>query len=100
MTPTYDTTSQFDRAFERLTQAEQLAFKKTLAQFITDLRKREGFRKSLRVKRYQGHEGLFELTWAPDGRALFAYGTEVIKGEAHIIWINVGGHEIFKRGKP
>ena len=54
-------------------------------------------RPSLRVKRVRGHERIWELTWAPDGRATFEYGDEVIPGEAHIIWRRVGTHEIFDR---
>jgi hypothetical protein len=35
------------------------------------------FPPALRVQRVQGHEGVWELTWAPDGRATFSYGSEV-----------------------
>jgi hypothetical protein len=40
---------------------------------------------ALRVKRVQGHPGVWEMTWAPDGRATFEYGAEVRPGEAHVI---------------
>ena len=55
------------------------------------------FPSTLRIKRVKGHEGMWELTWAPDGRATFEYGDEVIPGEAHITWRRVGTHEIFDR---
>jgi hypothetical protein len=42
----------------------------------------------------QGHEGVWELTWAPDGRATFSYGPEVHAGEPHVIWRRIGDHSI------
>jgi hypothetical protein len=45
----------------------------------------------------QGHPGIWEMSWAPDGRATFEYGDEVHSGEAHIIWRRVGTHAIFRR---
>jgi hypothetical protein len=50
----------------------------------------------LRVKGVRSARGVFEMTWAPDGRATFAFGPERIPGETHIIWRRIGGHEIFK----
>jgi hypothetical protein len=54
-------------------------------------------RAGLRVKRVRGTAGVFELTWAPDGRATFEYGPEVREGEPHVIWRRISGHEIFAR---
>jgi hypothetical protein len=48
----------------------------------------------LRVKRVQGTTGIWEITFAPDGRATFEYSQEIIAGEAHVIWRRVGGHGI------
>jgi hypothetical protein len=45
----------------------------------------------------QGHPGIWEMSWAPDGRATFEYGDEVHAGQAHIIWRRVGTHSIFRR---
>lgn len=53
------------------------------------------FPPGLRVKRVQGANGVWEITFAPDGRATFAYGTEVIAGEPHVIWRRVGSHHVF-----
>jgi len=67
-------------------------------QFVTDLKNAEqAFHPRLRIKRMQGHPGIWEMTWAPDGRATFEYGDEVHPGQAHIIWRRVGTHSIFKR---
>jgi hypothetical protein len=41
----------------------------------------------------QGHTSVFEMTWAPDGRATFAYGPEQIPGEKQR---RIGGHEILQ----
>jgi hypothetical protein len=62
-----------------------------------DLHARRLFRASLRVKRVQGHTGIFEMTWSGDGRATFEYGTEQIPGEPHIIWRRISGHDILKQ---
>ena len=54
------------------------------------------FPPTLRVHRVQGHEGVWELTWAPDGRATFSYGSEVRPGEPHLIWRRIGDHSILR----
>jgi len=48
----------------------------------------------LRVKRVQGTTGIWEIMFAPDGRATCEYSQEIIAGEAHVIWRRVGGHGI------
>ncbi len=46
-----------------------------------------------RIKRVRA--GLeWEMTFAPDGRATFEYGKELVEGEAHVIWRRVGGHGV------
>lgn len=57
----------------------------------------DGLHPGLRVKRVQGSRDVWEMTFAPDGRATFSYGAEVKTGEPHVIWRRIGGHEIFKR---
>ncbi|HEY8637632.1 MAG TPA: hypothetical protein VIL64_00215 [Solirubrobacteraceae bacterium] len=65
--------------------------------FVTDLRAGQRFRPGLRVKRVQGYAGVWEMTWAPDGRATFQYGDEIVHGEPHIIWRRIGTHDVFRR---
>lgn len=48
---------------------------------------------ALRVKRVRSSRDVWELTFAPDGRATFRYGEEVV-GEPHIVWLRVGDHSI------
>ena len=92
--PTYEWTARFRRDFESLTPAQRASFQRTVTRFVEDLRAGR-FRKGLRVKAYRGEENLFELTWAPDGRALFSYATPVRPNQTHIVWHRVGSHAIF-----
>ncbi|MFE5795549.1 hypothetical protein ACFQ8C_23640 [Streptomyces sp. NPDC056503] len=41
--------------------------------------------------------GVFELTWAPDGRAAWSYSRARIAGEQHIVRRRIGSHEILAR---
>jgi hypothetical protein len=52
-------------------------------------------RPGLRVKRYRRREGVWEMSWADNGRALFRYGPSIQPGDPHVVWLRVGGHEIF-----
>jgi hypothetical protein len=52
-------------------------------------------RKGLRVKRYQRREDVWETTWADYGRALFRDGPSVEPGDPQVVWLRVGGHDIF-----
>ena len=65
-----------------------------ITQFVVDL-KAGRFRPGLRVKRVQATAGVWEMTWAPDGRATFEYGPELRPGEPHVTWRRVGTHDIF-----
>ena len=96
--PTREVLASFWRDWERLTPQQQRAFRQALAQFIADLADGDqSFRPRLRVKRVQGHPRVWEMTWAPDGRATFEYGDEVLPGESHIVWRRVGTHSVFRR---
>lgn len=97
--PTYEASPTFLREHGKLTHAQRAAFVSVLPDFIEDLKKREEnpaapFRPALRVKRYRSVEGVFEMTWNADGRALFRYGPEHLAGKLHIQWIRIGTHEI------
>jgi len=95
MTPTYDPTTRFSREYRKLTSSQLRDFHSAVDDFVIDLKAGKGFRRGLRVKRVQGYSGVWEMTWAPDGRATWEYGDEVYPGEPHIIWRRIGGHEIF-----
>ncbi len=95
--PTYEWFATFRSDFDRLTSEQQDAFLVAVAQFVADLATGQAFRNGLRVKSVKGAAGVFEMTWAPDGRATFEYGAAVLGGQAHIIWRRVGTHEVFGR---
>jgi hypothetical protein len=88
---------RFRADFVRLSPAQQAACLGAVAQFVEDLRAGGQFRKRLRVKGVQGAPGVFEMTWAPDGRATFEYGDEIKPGEPHVIWRRIGTHDIFRQ---
>ncbi len=92
--PTYLRLPRFNRDWNALTAQEQARFRSALAVFVADLAAGKGFRPGLRVKKMAGHD-IWEMTWAPDGRATFCYGQPVRDGEIRIIWRRIGTHQIF-----
>ena len=83
--------------YEKLSREQRRAFRRVLTRFIEALRSHSTtLPAGLRVKSVQGHPGVFEMTFAPDGRATFEYGRELIEGEPHVIWRRVGDHSIFR----
>ena len=95
--PTYAWLARFGVDFERLTPVQQAACLVAVRQVIEDLESGGTFRKGLCVKGVQGASGIYEMTWADDGRATFRYGVEVIPGKTHGVWRRIGTHAIFKR---
>jgi hypothetical protein len=71
--PTYDVFASFWRDWRSLTPQQQLAFMRALEQFKADLRS-GALRPGLPIKRVQRHPGVWEITWAADGRATFEHG--------------------------
>lgn len=97
--PTHDETERFRADWQGLTRAEQLRFRTAVGKFVSGLREHpQRFDPGLRVKRVQGQLRVWEMTWAPDGRATFTYGEARTPGEPHIVWRRIGGHDIF--GQP
>lgn len=92
--PTFERTPRFDKDWATLSDADRDRFRSTVQKFISDLRSGQ-FRPGLRVKSVESAPGVFEMTWAPNGRATWQYGPERRPGEPHVIWRRVGTHEIF-----
>jgi hypothetical protein len=93
--PTFAVLPRFARDFKGLGVGQQRRFRNTvIEQFVPDLRAGV-FRPGLRVKGVQGAPGVYEMTWAPDGRATWEYGPEQIEGEPHVVWRRIGTHAIF-----
>jgi hypothetical protein len=98
--PTFATTARFRRDYARLTPAQQERFRKVVVtEFVADADAGQ-LRPGLRVKGVQGAPGVYEMTWAPDGRATWQYGPEQRPGAPHVIWRRVGTHAIFDPGPP
>ncbi len=95
--PTYAWLARFGADFDLLSRGQQAAFLVAVSQFVEDLQRGRGFRKGLRVKGVKGAAGIFEMTWADDGRATFEYGASVIEGEPHVVWRRLGTHAVFDR---
>jgi hypothetical protein len=96
--PTYEVLASFWRDWRSLTPQQQLAFRQAVQQFTHDLGS-GAFRPGLRIKRIQGYAGVWELSWAADGRATFEYGDE-IRGDPHIVWRRIGTHDISVARNP
>ncbi|WP_371497452.1 hypothetical protein OG871_15910 [Kitasatospora sp. NBC_00374] len=94
--PTYESLAHFLRDWKHLDAAQKAAFLVAVAQFVADLQAGQGFRRGLRVKKMQGHPDVWELSWAPDGRATFSYGEPVQAGQPRIVWRRIGT-DIFNR---
>ncbi len=92
--PTFRALARFLRDFDGLTPEQQAAFRRSVGILVVDLKAGQ-FRKGLRVKRVRRTRGVWEMTWAPDGRATFEYGDEVRPGEKHVVWRRIGTHDIF-----
>ncbi len=92
--PTYEKLPRFQKDYDQLSADDQERFRQAAAKFVEDLIRGRGFRPSLRVKGVQGAAGVYEMTWAPNGRATFQYGDPIRPGEAHVIWRRVGTHSI------
>lgn len=96
--PTYDVTQRFLKDLALLDPADRQRFQRAVAQFVEDLQRNDGrFRPGLRVKGVQSAPGVFEMTWAPDGRATFEFGTPLIPNEPHVVWRRIGTHDVFGR---
>ena len=93
--PTHDETEEFFREYRRLHPERQAQFRRSLLLFREGLESRR-FHPSLRVKRYVSATGVWEMSWAPDGRATFTYGEELTPGSPHIVWLRIGSHDIFR----
>jgi hypothetical protein len=93
--PTFATTPRFEHDFKALTPEQRARFEKVVREkFAPDVDTNRWW-PGLRVKRVQGVPKVFEMTWAPDGRATWQFGTSIHEGVPHVIWRRVGTHDIF-----
>lgn len=93
--PTWETTRRFERDWKLLHADDRRRFRVAVKKFVADLSAGR-FGKGLRVRRVEGTDHIFEMSWAPNGRATFQYGSGPGKGP-HVIWRRVGTHDVFDR---
>jgi hypothetical protein len=95
VSPTYQRSLRFQRDMRKLSGEQRRAFLAARDEFVDGLRQRPPeFTPALRVKRVQGAEGIWEMSWAADGRATFRYGAEILAGQPHVVWLRIGKHAI------
>ncbi|MFB7827404.1 hypothetical protein [Streptomyces hydrogenans] len=86
---------RFTADLQHLTPAQRRRFRRVvLDAFVPDLRTGCQFHPGLRINGVRSAPSVFELTWAPDGRATWSYSRARIAGEQHVIWRRIGSHEI------
>ena len=100
--PTHHESVSFLRDWNRLTKSQQVRLQGAVDRLVADLRdmetgRRGSLRPGLRVKGVRGSPGVFEMTWAPDGRATFSWGDDIVPGRRHVIWHRCGTHDILDR---
>jgi hypothetical protein len=93
--PTFARAARFDKDWSLLDEHDQERFKTALRHFIEDVEAGR-FRPGLRVRGVQGTPGVFEMTWAPDGRATWQYGEQRYEGVPHVVWRRIGTHDAFR----
>jgi hypothetical protein len=95
VSPTYERSARFERDTRKLSREQRRAFLAARDELVAGLRAQPPqFAPRLRVKRVQGTQDVWEMTWAADGRATFRYGEQVLPGEPHIVWLRIGTHAI------
>jgi hypothetical protein len=92
---TYELTTSCKIDWQKLSLEEQARFRAVLRRFIQDT-ERGHFRPGLRVKGVRTAPGVFEMTWAPDGRVTFEISATRGKG-LHVVWRRIGDHSILDR---
>lgn len=96
--PTYESTPQFRREFDRLDRRRRDAFVAMVPQFVEGV-EAGAFPAKLRVKRMNRSRGstqvVYEVTFHNNGRALWMFGGPVRSGSRHVVWLRVGGRELF-----
>lgn len=97
MSPTYEARRRFLREYSRLTSEQRTAFGRARGKLVLALHESPpSFPPELRVKRVQGTRDVWEVTFAADGRATFAYGPSQQAGQAHVVWRRIGTHDVLR----
>ena len=96
--PTFDRLALFKREYRRLTPEQRARFKVAVAKLIAALSETPPrVPGEPLVNPLAGHRGVYELRFAPDGRATFTFGPPELEGKPHVIWRRIGGHDVLDR---
>jgi len=94
--PTFEKLPRFQKDWKTLEHDLQVRFRdKVKKEFVPAINEGFPYPGGLRMKGIQGATGIWEMTWAPNGRATWQFGEEITKGDPHVIWRRIGNHEIF-----
>ena len=103
--PTFEAMQRFWIEFDDLPAYQREAFGRARQEFVRASKRWEAsgcaggavFPDALRVKPVKGQRGIWELTWAGDGRCTWEYGTSLREEPScHILWRCIGSHESFR----
>jgi len=96
VSPTFEVSSAFSRAYRKLGGDQKRAFDSARALLVEGLRESPpSYHPSLRIKRHQASgRGVYELSFGEGGRALFRHGESVLEGHPHIEWLAIGDHKV------
>lgn len=99
MAPTYEMAATFERDLRSLSAEQHGRFLAKVAELRDDLAAGRTFRPGLRVKAVRGAPGVYEITWARDGRATchVALRPGGAARVAHVAWRRLGTHAVFDR---
>lgn len=92
--PLHERARRFERDWKSLTPDERRRFRTAFEKFDADLTQGR-FRVGLRVKPVAGATGVFEMSWAPNGRATFEYRRSEVE-EVRVTWRRIGTHDVFR----
>lgn len=94
--PTYEARERFRRELAKLSPELRDAFRAARGDFIAAADSGV-FPARLRVKRIKSVPGMWEMSFAKDGRATFERETGTVEpGRVHIRWHRIGGHEVLQ----
>ena len=95
--PRYSRSAQFLKDWADLDPADRARFKSAVPErFVPAVESRGPFRPGLRVKRVEGTPNVWEMTFAPDGRATWQYAADSTAGDPHVVWRRIGTHDVFR----
>lgn len=96
--PTFDRLALFRREYRKLTPEQKARFRVAVAKLVAALQQTPpSLPGDPLVHPLAGHRGVYELRFAPDGRATFTFAAPVRGGEPHVIWRRIGGHDVLER---